>query len=58
MSTFSHLWKNYLSKEMMKKVCRNTQPDGSDEPFEDYCSIMLSECFNRSGIIYIAKGNC
>jgi hypothetical protein len=58
MSTFSHLWKNFPDKEIMKESCRNKQPDGSNEPFQDYCAIMLSECFNKSYIKYIAKGNC
>lgn len=58
MSTFGRLWKNFPDKEIMKESCRNKQPDGSNDPFKDYCSIMLSECFNKSGIIYSAKGNC
>jgi len=58
MSTFSHLWKNFPDKELMQENCRNKQPDGSNEAFSDYCSIMLSECFNRSAIKYVAKGNC
>lgn len=58
MSTFDHLWKNYPSKEEMQNTCRNVQPDGDNKPFDDYCSIMLSECFNRSNVTYSAKGSC
>jgi hypothetical protein len=58
MSTFVHLWRNFPSKEEMEKKCRNVQPDGSDKPFSDYCSIRLSEAFNRTGIVYTANGKC
>lgn len=58
MSTFGRLWKNFPDKGIMEESCRNKQPDGSNKPFKDYCSIMLSECFNKTGIIYSAQGNC
>ena len=49
MNKFKELWKNFPHKENMKKRCSNKQKDGN-EPFENYCAIMLSECFIRSGI--------
>jgi len=33
----------------MKNVCINKQKDGQG-PFENYCAILLSECFIRSGV--------
>ena len=58
MNTFGRLWKKIPDKKTMEESCRNKQPDGSNDPFKDYCSIMLSGCFNRSGITYSAEGNC
>lgn len=49
MVSFETLWKNYPKKEVMKAKCRNKQQD-SDKPFSNYCAIMLSECFIRSGV--------
>lgn len=49
MATFAHLWKNFPCKETMQAACTNRQPD-SNQPFSDYCAIMLSECLNRSAI--------
>lgn len=38
-------------------TCRNRQ-ENSDKPFDDYCAILLSECFNRSGVLISSfKGN-
>jgi len=49
MSTFSTLWKNFPQKESIIKKCRNKQKT-SDTSFDNYCAILLSECFIRSGI--------
>ncbi|WP_020409578.1 type VI secretion system amidase effector protein Tae4 [Hahella ganghwensis] len=46
---FETLWKNFPQKENIKARCTNKQKD-SNEPFSDYCAIMLSECFIRSGV--------
>lgn len=46
---FETLWKNFPDKDIMKAKCTNKQKD-SNNPFSDYCAIMLSECFIRSGI--------
>lgn len=57
MVSFSTLWKNYPDKVNIKSRCTNKQKD-SNKPFDDYCAIMLSECFIRSGVdISIIKGN-
>jgi hypothetical protein len=57
MVLFDTLWKNYPTKEKVKSLCTNKQKD-SNEPFSDYCAIMLSECFIRSGVdISIIKGD-
>jgi len=57
MSLFVHLWKNFPKKEELSSTCRNKQ-EKSDKPFDDYCAILLSECFNRSGVqISAFKGN-
>lgn len=49
MASFETLWKNFPDKDEMKKVCTNKQA-GSNTPFDNYCAILLSECFNKSGI--------
>lgn len=46
---FQTLWKNFPEKESIKVKCTNKQKD-SNKPFSDYCAIMLSECFIKSGI--------
>lgn len=46
---FDTLWKNFPEKESLVARCTNKQKD-SNEPFTDYCAIMLSECFIKSGI--------
>lgn len=57
MATFETLWKNFPQKEKIQKVCTNKQPT-SNEPFSDYCAIMLSDCFISSGLdISAFKGN-
>lgn len=49
MVTFQTLWGNFPDGDKMKKLCTNKQKD-SNKPFSDYCAIMLSECFIRSGV--------
>ncbi|MFL0809270.1 MAG: type VI secretion system amidase effector protein Tae4 [Agarilytica sp.] len=49
MTKFESMWKNFPEKELMKTRCTNKQKD-SNKPFSDYCAILLSECFIRSGI--------
>lgn len=52
MIRFEQLWKNFPNKEqkiIIKSKCTNKQPD-SNKSFTDYCSILLSECFIKSGI--------
>lgn len=57
MVSFDNLWKNYPDKEKIITQCRNKQKDGN-KPFSDYCAIMLSECFIRSGVnLELYKGN-
>jgi hypothetical protein len=57
MASFENLWKNYPDKDKIKSQCRNKQKV-SNNPFSDYCAIMLSECFIRSGIdMSLYKGN-
>ena len=57
MTTFETLWKNFPDKEKIKNVCTNKQKDGNN-PFTDYCSILLSDCFIKSGYdISAFKGN-
>jgi len=49
MIKFEKLWNNFPQKEAIKKSCTNKQKD-SNKPFKDYCAIMLSDCFIKSGI--------
>ncbi|MCP4492494.1 MAG: hypothetical protein GY820_35080 [Gammaproteobacteria bacterium] len=57
MASFDTLWKNYPDKEAVKSKCTNKQKDGN-KPFSDYCAIMLSESFIRSGVdLSLFKGN-
>jgi len=49
MIKFEKLWSNFPQKETIKKACTNKQKNG-DKPFTDYCAIMLSDCFIKSGI--------
>jgi hypothetical protein len=49
MASFDNLWKNYPDKEKIMTQCRNKQKNSND-PFDNYCAIMLSECFIQSGI--------
>lgn len=46
---FETLWNNFPDKESIELRCTNKQKD-SNKPFSDYCAIMLSDCFIKSGI--------
>jgi hypothetical protein len=57
MASFDNLWDNYPDKEKIMTQCRNKQKDSND-PFGNYCAIMLSECFMQSGIdLSLYKGS-
>ncbi len=49
MANFETLWKNFPNPDVIKTSCTNKQKD-SNKPFSDYCAIMLSDCFIKSGI--------
>lgn len=49
MIKFSTLWDNFPDKSKLEKLCTNKQKT-SDAPFDNYCAILLSECFIKSGI--------
>ena len=49
MIKFNSLWANFPDKDKVKKLCTNKQSD-SNNPFDNYCAILLSECFIQSGI--------
>ena len=49
MINFQSLWANFPDKDMIKKICTNKQKD-SNKPFDNYCAILLSDCFIKSGI--------
>ncbi|MCF6253019.1 MAG: type VI secretion system amidase effector protein Tae4 [Methylococcaceae bacterium] len=49
MASFKMLWDNFPDDEVIKKKCFNKQSHGNT-PFDNYCSILMSECFNQSGI--------
>ena len=49
MATFKSLWDNFPAHEEMKKKCFNKQKK-SENPFDNYCSILMSECMIKSGI--------
>lgn len=42
-------WTNFPEKNKVKKTCTIKQ-NTSNDPFDNYCAILLSECFIRSGI--------
>ncbi len=57
MASFDSLWTNFPDKDKMMTKCRNKQSD-SNNPFDNYCAIMLSECFLHSGIdLSLYKGS-
>ncbi len=49
MTTFDKLWNNFPDETKIKKLCINKQID-SQKPFENYCAILLSDSFNKSGV--------
>lgn len=49
MTAFKTLWGNFPDDDTIRSVCFNKQVKGST-PFENYCSILLSECFLKSKI--------
>lgn len=50
MTTFKTLWDNFPEdKDAIKGKCFNKQASGN-APFDNYCSILMSECFIRAGI--------
>ncbi len=49
MVNFDILWKNFPEKEVVKTQCFNKQRT-KNEPFDNYCAILLSECFIKSGM--------
>jgi hypothetical protein len=63
MIKFEQLWKNFPDKgdmEIIKSKCTNKQKN-SNKPFPNYCAILLSECFIKSGIdtnIFNIKKQC
>jgi Type VI secretion system (T6SS), amidase effector protein 4 len=58
MSKFEILWGNFPDDKIVKSQCQNKQKDGS-KPFGNYCAILLSDCFNKSGIsVAKYKGKC
>lgn len=57
MASFDNLWKNFPDKDKIVTQCRNKQKD-SNNPFDNYCGIMLSECLLQSGIdLSLYKGS-
>lgn len=49
MTTFKTLWDNFPDREEMKMKCVNKQQNIKN-PFDNYCSILLSECMIQSEI--------
>ena len=49
MTNFITLWNNFPDYEEMKKKCVNKQKK-NESPFDNYCSILMSECMIKSGI--------
>jgi NOL1/NOP2/fmu family ribosome biogenesis protein len=49
MPTFQTLWNLFPEPGAVKARCQNKQKDES-KPFDDYCAILLSECFIRAGV--------
>ena len=48
-ATFDKLWSSFPNKAKLQTTCFNKQND-SQQPFSNYCAILLSECFIRSGV--------
>ena len=49
MANFNTIWSNFPDGEKIKSKCFNKQPT-SEQPFSNYCAILMSECLIRSGI--------
>lgn len=49
MTDFNTLWRNFPDVDKLKQTCFNKQSSNAD-PFDNYCAILLSECFIKSGI--------
>ncbi len=49
MANFKTLWSNFPELEETRKKCVNKQGN-NETPFDNYCSILLSECFIKSGL--------
>jgi hypothetical protein len=57
MASFKTLWDNFPDVDDVKAKCFNKQAKSS-APFDDYCAILLSECFLKEGLaIDKATGN-
>ena len=57
LASFNNLWNNFPNEKKKKSHCTNKQKD-TNKPFSDYCAILMSECFIRSGIdISLYNGN-
>ena len=50
MADFKTLWDKFPDQDELEKICFNKQPRSDTQPFDNYCSIVMSECFARSGI--------
>lgn len=49
MADFKTLWTNFPDKDAVKAKCFNKQTKSSS-PFDNYCAILMSECFINSGV--------
>ncbi|MCB1915969.1 MAG: hypothetical protein KDG52_09660 [Rhodocyclaceae bacterium] len=49
MADFKTLWDNFPDKDAVAGRCFNKQK-GGQQPFDNYCAILLSECLVRSGM--------
>jgi hypothetical protein len=50
MVAFKVLWDSFPNKDEMAKKCVSKQTPSGAQPFDNYCSILMSECFIKSGI--------
>lgn len=49
MPNFKTLWDNYPAPGEVRAKCQNKQAKET-KPFENYCAILMSECFIKSGL--------
>ena len=49
MVAFKSLWDSFPNGDTIKATCFNKQAKSSS-PFDNYCAILLSECFIAAGI--------